>query len=568
MIEQIQAGGTAEGLSAITGKKNRHAGKGGLFATLIAMFATQHGHKTSKITNTSLRSIKAHHIKTIASTQSRFTQNQRINKHTGTFTEVSGKHDKQHGLLTTDGHKKLHIKQPKKNNLLATPITPMATVQATKTAINVTENPKGETRQGKPSGHLQQTHTGTATVSRKGSGTKHMVLSALSSREPEVASGNVSLPEKPVPGKAALERTAEHSTMQENMQTGEKHLPPSGRNSINVMNHQDPLQTDKTEATTAAAANKTLPKPTSPPPLARVFAKNPTDQTEKNAPKTLSQLNLASAQVVSAAAAGRDTDSNKTVEINLNAVAQGKLRTAPLQSAVGIHAHSVDDRSVLTPRQASTHGNQTQRTHTQQLNGLAGNLTHGLTLGDGQPGNATDQHGNQQGHQPESDSRFTGLFQSAQHISRSNPDSIPPVRSFQPFHVMDAMHEIAHSAKNGQTRLDIQLEPAHLGKIHISLQSDATKQLMVHITAEQPVSQQIIQQHIPQLRHALEQQGLSLGQFSMDSGSQNSFEAGQQFDNRNEWRSTGALTSSASPISDQANTHLMSNGHGRLSIHV
>ncbi len=84
----------------------------------------------------------------------------------------------------------------------------------------------------------------------------------------------------------------------------------------------------------------------------------------------------------------------------------------------------------------------------------------------------------------------------------------------------EAMLEIARSAKDGSMKLELQLEPAHLGKVQVTLQTDAAKQLQVHINVDQAASRQLIEQHLPQLRLALAEQGLDLGHFSMGTNSQ------------------------------------------------
>jgi len=93
-------------------------------------------------------------------------------------------------------------------------------------------------------------------------------------------------------------------------------------------------------------------------------------------------------------------------------------------------------------------------------------------------------------------------------------------KSGQVYKPAEAMLEIARSAKDGSMKLELQLEPAHLGKVQITLQSDAAKQLQVHIAVDQAASRQVLEQQLPQLRLALAQQGLELGQFSMGMNSQ------------------------------------------------
>jgi len=86
--------------------------------------------------------------------------------------------------------------------------------------------------------------------------------------------------------------------------------------------------------------------------------------------------------------------------------------------------------------------------------------------------------------------------------------------------LFDSMKHIAQSASNGQTKLEIQLDPVNLGKIQISLQADANKQLQVHMVVDQSTTRVNIEQQLPMLRNALAQQGFDLSGFSMDSNGQ------------------------------------------------
>ena len=119
------------------------------------------------------------------------------------------------------------------------------------------------------------------------------------------------------------------------------------------------------------------------------------------------------------------------------------------------------------------------------------------------------------------DSRFSSLLQHDVRGMQTAQSGEPNIlRAAHPMRAIEAMQHIAHSAKNGATRIELQLEPAHLGKVHVSLQTDAAKQLQLHLTVEHAVSRQTIEQHLPQLRAALADQGLSLADFSMHTGSQ------------------------------------------------
>ncbi len=94
-------------------------------------------------------------------------------------------------------------------------------------------------------------------------------------------------------------------------------------------------------------------------------------------------------------------------------------------------------------------------------------------------------------------------------------------RTFTP---ADTMLEIVKSAKTGNTTLELQLEPAHLGKVQVSIQMDQAKHIQVMFTVDQTASKQALEQQMPQLRLAMAQQGLDLGGCSMQMNQQ----SGQQ----------------------------------------
>ncbi|MBL4775751.1 MAG: flagellar hook-length control protein FliK [Mariprofundus sp.] len=110
--------------------------------------------------------------------------------------------------------------------------------------------------------------------------------------------------------------------------------------------------------------------------------------------------------------------------------------------------------------------------------------------------------------------------------TQGNFQSYLTSKTTPPMSVFDSMNHIAQSAKNGQTKIEIQLDPANLGKIHISLQSDAGKQLQVHMIVDQSMTRAALEQQLPQLRSALAQQGFDLSGFSMDSQDQQASNGG------------------------------------------
>ena len=100
--------------------------------------------------------------------------------------------------------------------------------------------------------------------------------------------------------------------------------------------------------------------------------------------------------------------------------------------------------------------------------------------------------------------------------------------------VFDSMKHIAQSAANGQSKLEIQLDPANLGKIQITLQTDAAKNLQVHMVVDQGTTRAALEQQLPALRAALSQQGFDLSGFSMGSnGQQETFADGGRNGSKN-----------------------------------
>ena len=163
------------------------------------------------------------------------------------------------------------------------------------------------------------------------------------------------------------------------------------------------------------------------------------------------------------------------------------------------------------------------------------------------------------------------------HLSRADSTAAKQDASFQTllrsegaWKPADAMMEIAKNAKDGHTKIELQLEPAHLGKVHVTLQTDAAKQLQVHFTVDQAISRQIIEQNMPQLRTALAQQGLDLGSFTMNMGSQSQGQGGSSGQSGSSHHQAGAFFASNQNFnnSDVSTRGVNTAGAGRLSIHI
>ncbi|MDQ6953530.1 MAG: flagellar hook-length control protein FliK, partial [Mariprofundaceae bacterium] len=140
-------------------------------------------------------------------------------------------------------------------------------------------------------------------------------------------------------------------------------------------------------------------------------------------------------------------------------------------------------------------------------------------------------------------------------------------RTAQAFMPQDAMSEVARAAKEGMKKLELQLEPASLGKIQVTLQMDAAKQLQVHMVIDQSASKQMLEQQLPQLRQALADQGLNLSGFTMDMNSQQGqggSAEGQGFARQHS--STMSAEQVASPMMSNAVMGVNIASHGRLNI--
>jgi len=133
--------------------------------------------------------------------------------------------------------------------------------------------------------------------------------------------------------------------------------------------------------------------------------------------------------------------------------------------------------------------------------------------------------------------------------------------------MFDTIEHITQAAKNGQTKLEIQLDPANLGRIHISLQTDASKQLHIHMIVDQSATRAAIDQQLPALKHALAQQGLDLSGFSMGSngGQSSSGFAGNESNGNRTISFNNNDTTTSNPASQQQAA--VKTGSG-LSIHV
>ena len=85
--------------------------------------------------------------------------------------------------------------------------------------------------------------------------------------------------------------------------------------------------------------------------------------------------------------------------------------------------------------------------------------------------------------------------------------------------------EIAISARNGNSRFEIRLDPAELGRIDVRIDVDRQGQMTSHLMVEKPETLSLLRQDASQLQRALDDAGFSTGdgglQFSLRDQSSN-----------------------------------------------
>ena len=572
-----------EGIGAIAGKgtagkKNEHAGKNGLFATLMTLLSGQgsQNHLIKKLSP----------LKVSAAIKS-----QANHKHHAGHMSDSVSHQVTADALAEHKKAQTHSHHQKEHTAAAL-IVPATLIQTTtrvagadiQTLANQQEKSDGISRK-------KREHIETNKASHKGPQTTRLNV-VQGSADPLSHAQHAKLEESELQEKlvtqkgsvlegSVLEPATDHASVSQQSEAAGGttnqlfQSTPNLRHALSGMSHSETISVHPSETAAGGTANTASSSGSdgSKSVVETIAEINAGTTKKETALKTNSMPNIGQHEVESIqAGATQSAESSKTIAVSPAPNGPPVIQASASKAKIKIIESKRD--SLLA---SATHGARSD--HAENISGRSNAMTqnflahqvdtrpHSRSSGDGL-GENVDQQGIPQNNHAGTESRFAGLIQGNQSMARSDLTPLISHRSFQPLHVMEAMNEIALSAKNGHTRFDIQLEPAHLGKIHVSLQTDAAKQLMVHIAAEQTVSQQAIQQNMPQLRHALEQQGLSLGQFSMSAGSQDHSGTGQQFNGRHEWNATNGASFSAPTASVQTNTQTMSSTHGRLSIHV
>jgi len=300
------------------------------------------------------------------------------------------------------------------------------------------------------------------------------------------------------------------------------------------------IQTDTTTLSSTATSQEDT----------KAFAATATNQAVIKSNKNQASDLLKQAQQINPAAA------QQVISAENNTPMQKKISTPSTESvarSLGQHRKGDISNTVTAPSQQLT-GVQ-QQTGTQQSQAQQSSVTTAIAAASLAESSLTDSGSNSgssdQGNQ--NTNNLSGLLADAKSSSSTSSTQanfhsyLTSKTTTPPMSIYDSMNHIAHAAKNGQTRLEIQLDPAHLGKIQISLQSDAaTKQLQVHMIVDQGSTRAALEQQLPQLKTALTQQGFDLSGFSMGSQGQ------QQQSTGNHHHGHGQAVGTLGNASDQA----------------
>ncbi|WP_432459118.1 flagellar hook-length control protein FliK [Agarivorans sp. QJM3NY_25] len=81
---------------------------------------------------------------------------------------------------------------------------------------------------------------------------------------------------------------------------------------------------------------------------------------------------------------------------------------------------------------------------------------------------------------------------------------------------------VQYMLSQGMHKAEIRLDPAELGSMHVRLQMNHEQQVSVHIQVQNPQAREALEQTMPRLREMLQQQGIELGQSSVNQQHQGS----------------------------------------------
>lgn len=242
-------------------------------------------------------------------------------------------------------------------------------------------------------------------------------------------------------------------------------------------------------------------------------------------------------QFLQAHAAQAQPQANNTAQAtrddNAKQLAEAPRNGAELKSNVADKAKGNTDTTIAAAAQAQAKHAQAAQVQNQN-NQTAGSATvataavQATASDNAMADSGSQQQNDEAGREARNISALSGdnRSQNAQQAASSNFQSYLSGKHAPSMTMFETIDHIAQSAHNGKTKLEIQLEPAHLGKIQVTLQTDASKQLLIHMVVDQGATRAALEQQMPALRNALAQQGFDLSGFSMGGGSQQEQMAG------------------------------------------
>jgi|GEM_PF-4579931 len=96
-------------------------------------------------------------------------------------------------------------------------------------------------------------------------------------------------------------------------------------------------------------------------------------------------------------------------------------------------------------------------------------------------------------------------------------------------HLASVVTDQFQTVAEGETRtVHMRVEPPELGEMLITLHRNSSGQLDVSISASQPDTQMLLQQHSPEIVQALGDQGVNVSQFDLSQGQAGSHDSGSQ----------------------------------------
>jgi len=88
--------------------------------------------------------------------------------------------------------------------------------------------------------------------------------------------------------------------------------------------------------------------------------------------------------------------------------------------------------------------------------------------------------------------------------------------------------------KGGNTRFEVRLDPADLGRIDVRIDVDRNGQVTSHLTVEKPETLSMLRQDAPQLQQALNDAGLKTGSGGLQFSLRDQSQSGQNNNGQNQ----------------------------------